>query len=114
MNNSKSTNQNIKLVALDEIITQSGYQRPISFTQVEKITSNFDENMLGVLTISYRDGSYHIIDGTCRVQIMRNLGYTHAYAVVLTGLTYTQEATLFIELNNRSGQFEKEIPTAIA
>jgi len=114
MNNSKSTNLNIKAVALDEIITQSGFQRPIRSIQVEKITSNFDENRFGVLTVSYRDGVYYIVDGACRVQIMRNLGYTHAYAMVLTGLTHTQEAKLFIELNNRSGQFEKEIPTAIA
>jgi len=114
MNNLKSTNQNIKLIALDEIITQSGYQRPISSVQVEKIISNFDENRLGVLTVSYRDGVYYIVDGACRVQIMRNLGYTHAHAMVLAGLTYSQEAKLFIELNNRSGQFEKEIPTAIA
>jgi hypothetical protein len=105
MNNSKSTNLNIKAIALDEIITQSGYQRPISSTQVEKITSSFDENLLGVLTVSYRDGSYHIIDGACRVHVMRNLGYTHAYAVILTGLTYSQEAKLFIELNNKNGQF---------
>jgi len=114
MNSSKSTNLNIKAVALDEIITQSGYQRPISSVQVEKIISNFDENMLGLLTVSYRNGVYHIVDGACRVHVMRNLDYTHAYAIVLTGLTYTQEATLFIELHNRSRQFEKEIPTAIA
>jgi len=112
MNNSKVLN--IKAIALDEIITQSGFQRPISSAQVEKITSNFDENRLGVLTVSYRDGVYYIVDGACRVHVMRNLDYTHAYAVILTGLTYSQEAKLFIELNNRSEQIEKEIPTAIA
>ena len=101
-------------MALDEIITQSGYQRPVSSTQVKKITSEFDENRLGVLTVSYRDGVYHIVDGACRVHIMRNMGYTHAHTIVLTGLTDTQEAMLFIELNNKNGQFGKQIPVAIA
>jgi len=94
------TNQSIKRVPLADMVAQSGYQRPTNPKQVLSITSKFDESQLGILTVSHRDGKYHTIDGAHRSHALRNLGYTHAVCIVLTGLTYGQEAELFSRQNH--------------
>jgi len=98
MINTRATNQRIELIPLKDI-DPSGYQRTTSGLQVVNIVKRFDEAKLGTLTVSKRDGRYYIIDGTHRVRALRTIGYTHAPCVVLTGLTYEQEAEYFRKQN---------------
>ncbi len=97
--NVKTTRQCIRMVALAHMEPESGYQRDTNPAQVESIVNNFDESKLGTLTVSERDGKYHIIDGAHRSKALRALGYTHASCVVLTGLTFEQEAEYFRNQN---------------
>jgi len=83
------------MVALADIEPDSGYQRPTNAAQVQNIVRNFNEAKLGTLTVSNRGGRYYLIDGAHRSRALRKLGYTHAPCLVLTGLTYQQEADLF-------------------
>ena len=53
----KATNQHFALIPLAKI-EQSECQRPTKAEQVQSITDNFDEFMLGALTVSARDGRY--------------------------------------------------------
>jgi hypothetical protein len=99
MNQDKSPNQRIRLIALKEMEPESGYQRNTNPAQVENIVKKFDESKLGILTVSQRGGKYHIIDGAHRSKALRRLGYTHANCVVLTGLTFDQEAEYFRKQN---------------
>jgi len=99
MNTNKRTNQRICVVALSEMEPESGYQRVTNPAQVENIVNKFDETKLGTLTVSKRDGKYHIIDGAHRSKALRKLGYTHAPCVVLSGLTFEQEAEYFRNQN---------------
>ncbi|MCL2344009.1 MAG: ParB N-terminal domain-containing protein [Firmicutes bacterium] len=92
--NEKTTSQHIALIALADI-APSDYQRSTNPTQVANIVKRFDEAKLGTLTVSDRDGKFHIIDGAHRARALRTLGYTHALCVVLTGLTYEQEAEYY-------------------
>jgi hypothetical protein len=78
---------------------ESGYQRATNPAQVESIVKNFDETKLGTLTVSERDGKFHVIDGAHRSKAMRKLGYTHALCVTLKGLTFEQEAEYFRKQN---------------
>ena len=96
--NMKAPNQRIQLIALDECVA-ADYQRTTKDQQVEKIINEFDEAKLGVLTVSLRDGNYHIVDGLHRSKALKALGYTHAFGVVLTGLTYEQDAAYFRRQN---------------
>jgi len=100
MNQTKTTQQSLKRIALADIVSQSGYQRPTNYAQVQKITREFDEAQLGILTVSYRDGKYHLIDGNHRSHAMRNCGYTHAIAVVFKGMSYEDEAELYGKQND--------------
>jgi len=95
MNNTKKTNQHIAFVALEEMEANTGYQRPTDSAQVNDIVVSFNESKLGLITVSHRDGMYHIIDGGHRSRALRILGYTHALCEVFTGMTYEQEADYF-------------------
>ena len=91
----KTTVQEIRQIAIADMEPESGYQRASNLAQVQNIVDKFDETRLGTLTVSERDGKYHVIDGAHRAKALRRLGYTHAPCVVLTGLTFEQEAEYF-------------------
>lgn len=97
-NKIKYTSQNFEYIKLNDCYP-ADYQRLTNDNQVNKIINNFDEAKLGVLTVSYRNGKYYIVDGLHRSVAMRKLGYSHALCIVLTGLTYEQEADYFRKQN---------------
>lgn len=78
-------------------------QRPFNPTRAEKINSDFDENALGMFTISRRDdGTLHIVDGQHRhgVIILRGEEDRLIHCQVHHGLTHQTEARMFRLLNN--------------
>lgn len=101
MMNTKTTSHVTKMIPLDELL-MGGYQRPTNTAQVEKIVANFDEAKLGFPIVSERDGKYHLLDGAHRVAAMRILGYTAAMCIVLSGLSYQDEAEYFRTQNQNS------------
>ena len=76
----KVPNQRIEVIALSECVP-TNYQRPTSDNQVAKIVGDFDEAKLGVLTVSLRDGCFHIVDGLHRSKALKAHGYTHAWVL---------------------------------
>lgn len=102
----KETNQTIKSLPLGELLA-GGYQRPTNPAQVEKIITNFDEAKLGLPIVSERGGKYHLLDGAHRTAALRKIGYTHAKCIVLTGLTYAEEAEYFRTQNQNSRPLTK-------
>jgi len=97
----KATSQTIRLLPIGALQV-GGYQRPTNTAQVEKIAAHFDEAKLGLPIVSERDGQYHLLDGAHRVAALRKLGYTHAECLVLTGLSYQDEAEYFRTQNQNS------------
>jgi hypothetical protein len=95
MNTIKTTGQCIDMIAISQMEPESGYQRPTNTVQVDNIVRKFNEAKLGVLTVSDRDGKFHLIDGAHRAKALRRLGYTHAPCIVLKDLTFIDEANLF-------------------
>jgi len=99
--NNKMTSQTIRLLPVGELLV-GGYQRPTNTAQVEKIAARFDEAKLGLPIVSERGGQYHLLDGAHRAAALRKLGYTHAMCIVLTGLTYADEAEYFRTQNQNT------------
>jgi hypothetical protein len=95
MNTIKKSSQTIRHIAIANMEPESGYQRATNPAQVDTIVNTFTEAKLGTLTVSERDGKFHVMDGAHRLKALRMLGYTHAYCVVNTGMTYEQEAEYF-------------------
>jgi len=89
------------MLPIEELRT-GGYQRPTNSTQVDKIVAAFDEAKLGMPVVSARDGRYNLLDGAHRVAALRKIGYTHALCLVLSGLTYTDEAEYFRTQNQNA------------
>lgn len=83
-------------------LTTAGYNRKIDPARVRGIVKTFNERLLGTLLISFRDGSYFIVDGQHRVAAMNILGAETALCEVLFGLTYEEEAKLFFDINVRA------------
>ena len=102
----KATNQTLKLLPIGELQV-GGYQRPTNTAQVEKIAAHFDEAKLGLPIVSARDGKYHLLDGAHRVAALRKIGYTHALCIVITGLSYQDEADYFRTQNQNSRPLTK-------
>jgi len=90
----KTPNQKFAFVPLTQIMP-SDYQRATNHAQVKNIVKNFDEAKLGTLTLSSRDGNFHIVDGAHRLAALRALNYSHALCEILTGLTFEDEAQYF-------------------
>lgn len=97
----KATNQTILQLPIG-MLQVGGYQRPTNTAQVDKIAAHFDEAKLGLPIVSERDGQYHLLDGAHRVAALRKIGYTHAKCLVLTGLSYQDEAEYFRTQNQNS------------
>lgn len=104
--NAKATNQTIRMLPVGELLV-GGYQRPTNTAQVDKIAANFDEAKLGLPIVSEREGKYHLLDGAHRTAALRKIGYTHALCLVLTGLSYQDEADYFRTQNQNSRPLTK-------
>ena len=96
----KVTSQRIELIALNKIVP-AGYQRTTKDAQVNNIITKFNEAKLDALLVSEQvNGTFHVIDGAHRTEALRIMGFTHAMARVLTGLSYEEEAFLFASQND--------------
>lgn len=75
------------------------YNRTIRIADAQRIAAFFNESLLGTVAVSYRDGNYTIIDGQHRVMACRLIKKPDIMCQVFRGLTYEEEARLFVELN---------------
>lgn len=109
-------------------LAKAGYNRVIRRTWVNKIKREFNESLVRPVIVSFRDGKYWVIDGQHTSQALYELnGYdpnTLIECDVRTGLTYEDEARLFVKYNNSShsigkvdevkGLIESQDPDAVA
>lgn len=75
------------------------YNREVDRNEVKKIAAMFDPSLVGLIVVSFRDGNYTVIDGQHRVTALRVLRIKDVMCQVFNGLTYEEEAKLFVELN---------------
>ena len=87
-------------------LAKAGYNRGIKRKQVNKIKSEYHEDMVQPAIVSFRDGKYFIVDGQHRSQAKYELNGNDPNTPILcdvrTGMTYEQEADLYYRLNTGS------------
>lgn len=87
-------------------LAKAGYNRVIRRAWVNKIKREFNEALVRPVIVSFRDGKYWVIDGQHTSQALYELnGYdpnTPIECDVRTGLTYEDEAMLFVKYNSSS------------
>lgn len=87
---------------------KAGYNRAINRQHVNRIKRDFHEDMVQPAIVSFRDGRYWIVDHQHQTQAIFEMnGYdplTNIRCDVREGLTYEQEADLYIRLNTGTKQ----------
>jgi len=91
-------------VPLGDMVNDARVQRGLDHTRVASIVRNYNQDAIGVLTLSARDsGAFSIIDGQHRYHAMKEMGLAEDWkqtSRVFYGLSMAQEAELFRLLNN--------------
>ena len=80
----------------------SEYNRNISMDRIRKMAADYNEKLVGSLTVNLRDGKYYVIDGQNRLAMLKLLEIRKAPCLVHYGLTYEEEAALFERLGSSS------------
>lgn len=91
----------IKTLRTESLSVDHEVQRALNQSRVDEMAKQFNEEAVGVLTVSHRpDGSYHIVDGQHRWATCKKVKKSHIQCKVYTGLNRQDEAALFRVLNN--------------
>lgn len=94
----------------------AAYERPISKTRVEQILANWDIRAVGTLYLSQRKSNaarepatYSILDGRHRVAAAEQKGIDELPCLIYSGLTYQQEAILYVQFAtvNQQGALDR-------
>ena len=76
-------------------------QRKIKTKKVDEIFNEYDDNLVGLITVSFRDGRYYVIDGQHRITAIKKKFGSNAVVMcrVIMGLTVKDEAWYFNKIN---------------
>ena len=95
-----------ELLSTGELYSGQPYQRPVSDPAVDRLVREWDPRLLTPLAVSYREGSYNLVDGQHRICAMRKKNGGKDVTTlcrVYRGLTYEQEAELYYKLDKAKG-----------
>lgn len=86
------------------------YQRPLDLARIQKYAETFDPSRLEIIDVAFLDdGTYEVVDGQHRVELVKLVGYTEPLLCKITiGLSYEQRAQRFVDLNK-----ERKRPSAL-
>ena len=85
------------------------YQRPVKPSDVNALIRRWDPAYLSPIEVSFRDGSYNVINGQHRIEAMRKMNGGADVIVpclIYTGLSYEQEAAMYYLLDKSSGRLK--------
>lgn len=94
----------LRWINVAEIKVDAEAQRKLNKNFVSKIAQEFDPEKLGFPVVNKReDGTYYVIDGQHRVELMRAVGWGDQLlqCEAYEGLTLQEEAAVFLDRNNR-------------
>lgn len=89
----------IKTLPIKEIGTDY-YQRRVYPKRVEAIVRNFDERLVELPRVCWRDGVWECWNGQHTINVLRELGYTHVDCIVTEVKTTQEAASLYTRRNN--------------
>jgi hypothetical protein len=96
----------LKTIKLGDVCISPRAQRDVATAQLKSLVSNFNPDLMGIPVVSYRDGSYWVVDGQHRVLALKQVLGSDAdewdfVAECYEGLDEAAEASLFLNLNSR-------------
>jgi len=84
-------------------IRKDYYQRDISERRINSIVNGFNWRAFGAIYLSIRNGEPYVVDGGHRVEAALRMGIKEVPAIIYEGLTYEEEARMFVDLNGDRG-----------
>jgi len=98
-------------VPVNLMIMNSAYYQKTPPKKVKYLVENWKEEVVGLITISFRDGIYYVVDGAARKAAAIELGIKNMDCQVYTDLTFGKEVELFqiIHMGYRKGYTESEV-----
>lgn len=95
-----------KAVEIDLLRIDPLYQRGLELGHVKRLEREWNELLCGNIVVVQRPGEdvYYVMDGQQRVQVTRQLGYTHIIAQVIELDDIEREAWLFTRFNEGGKQ----------
>jgi hypothetical protein len=101
----------LRWVTIADIVVNPDNQRQLRKAWADEIAANFNPDNFSPPLLSFRNGTYFVIDGQHRIEAMRINGWNERQVQcwVYEGLTEAQEAEFFLEHNHRKavGAFDK-------
>jgi len=89
----------VELLPLADLLVDHKYQRPPQQAFVDKLISEFDETLVGILDVAHRgNGTHAILDGAQRYQALLKFKQT-AWCAVYKGMSLAEEAMFFYRKN---------------
>lgn len=86
------------MVPVKEMAVDSTYQRVIR-NRIRKMIAEWDYEKCDVLTVSYRDNKYYVVDGQHRFMAAKANNVEYLPCQVLENMTQKDEAKKFVEMN---------------
>lgn len=99
MGRHKNPSGKIAFVPIGEMIVDQAYQGRSNTRIVNKIAENWDNDLAGVVVLSYRDGKYYVVDGQHRVLAAQKAGVYKLRALIYEDKPQVEEAGMFTGLN---------------
>jgi hypothetical protein len=102
-----TNDKSLEWIEAQRLVNDPRYQRPIYPTQVKKIASEFDPDLLGAIVISEReDGELYVIDGQHRLEALRTMGWEDQLVPCLVhrNRSLEEEAKIFAETQTKRKQ----------
>lgn len=95
----------IRMINSSQLKSKQPYQRKIDMKFIAECVKKFDPNKVDPVHVSYRDGTYYVIDGQHTVIILEAVNENRPVdiqCIVHKGMTYTDEADYYVD------QYEKK------
>lgn len=93
----------LRWVPISDMRVNPVAQRELRAHRVSKLVASFDPEQIGNPTVNLREGAYYVIDGQHRIEAMKAIGWGDQAVQCWTyeGLTESQEAEIFLKLNDK-------------
>jgi len=90
----------VGLIPIVDLVIDDTYQRPPHRAFIVEMAENFDESLVGTIDVSRRKPNlFAVLDGQQRVEAMRLVGKTAAFASIYDGMSIQDEAAFFYRKN---------------
>lgn len=94
-----ATKPEVRIVRVASLKIDPTYQRPVNELRVERMAAEWNDDLAGAITVSERSDGFYVADGQHRLVAARRAGVIHLPAIVHSGLSQSEEASLFAAIN---------------